>query len=622
MLRAGQAARGARILLSHPVAETIESMTNSVAAPDSTPALAHQRAWYEHILDGLVHGLGALVRAILNGRRQLFKRRLPDYVVIKLSGDLLERKPQMPWYYDWLPGYAPQPSIESIRQALQRVAGDPAVRGVLFLFQGITLSLAQAQSLAALFRRFHEWDRTHNSGSVNARAKRIVVYLEEISGASFAAAAAADYVVAPPLAEWDVKGIVTEPTYLKDTLARLGVEFDVVRVAPWKTAADSLLHNHMSEAERQQYEWLFDSLYGSLVDAIATGRKLPADAVKNLIDGAPLSAPAAQAAGLLDAVAYEDELPTLLGALHAPADTGAARLKTFGRVRGLLLRHAPPSALAAVGVISLRGSIMTGPSRSSPVPLPLVGEETLGSATAQQMIRAAARDDSLAAVVVHVDSPGGSALASDLIWRDLAQLDLLKPVVVYMGDVAASGGYYIAAPGRKIVAQPATLTGSIGVIMAKAVTAGAYAKVDAGWDTVQRGAHADLYSSLKPWQGEQRAAVEQNLDHVYCQFKQRVVEGRKLPPERLDDLAGGRVWTGEQALANDLVDELGDFDVAVQAACAAADLPTDGSVPLVPISAPGRLLLAEPVQAAKALLGLFTRGQALLLADQLPKVRG
>lgn len=605
-------------------------MTNSVAAPDpapnpapdSTPALAYEPAWYERILDGLGRGLSALMRWLLNLRRAVFQRRLPDYVVIRLSGDLTEREPQLPWYYHWLPGMAPQPSIESIREALHRVAGDPAVAGVVFLFEGATLSLAQAQSLAALFRRFHEWDHAANSGRVNARAKRIIVYLEEMGGPAYAAAAAADYVVAPPLAEWDVKGLAAEQTYLKDTLARLGVQFDVVRVAPWKTAADSLLHSHMSEAEREQYNWLLDSLYASLVDAVVAGRKLPPEEVRRLIDCAPLSAPAAHSGGLLDAVAYEDELPALLGSLHAPADTRPARLKPYERVRGLLLRHAQPSVPAAVGVISLRGSIMTGPSRQSPVPLPLLGEETLGSATAQQMIRAAAEDHSLAAVVVHVDSPGGSALASDLIWRELQQLDRAKPVVVYMGDVAASGGYYIAAPGRKIVAQRATLTGSIGVIMAKAVTAGAYAKLDAGWDTVQRGANAGLYSSLTPWEGEQRAAVENSLDHVYSEFKQRVSAGRHIEPERLEELAGGRVWTGEQALAHGLVDALGDFDVAVEAACSAAGLPTDGSTPLVPIDAPGRFLLAEPVQAAQALLGLVTRGQALLLADQLPKMRG
>ena len=132
------------------------------------------------------------MRGLFNLRRLLLRRRLPDYVVIKLEGDLLERRPQVPWYYQWLPGYTPSPSIESIRAALHRVAGDPDVRGVVFLVQGATLSLAQAQSLAALFRRFHEWDHARNSGSVNARAKRIIFYLEEISGPAFAAAAAAD----------------------------------------------------------------------------------------------------------------------------------------------------------------------------------------------------------------------------------------------------------------------------------------------------------------------------------------------------------------------------------------------------------------------------------------------
>jgi protease-4 len=570
---------------------------------------------------GIVHVWQWLVRSLFNFRRRLLLRRLPDYVVVTLTGDLLEREPQQPWYYSFLPLAPPAQSIAHIREILQRVAGEPRVRGVVFLCKGATLSLAQAQSLTALFRRFHEWDHALNSGSVNARAKRIIVYLEEMTGPAYAVAAAADYAVAPPLAEWDVKGLAVQPTYFKQTLARFGVEVDVVRVAPWKTALDSFMHERMSDEERAQYEWLLSSLYGSLVDAIAAGRKLPPETVRDLIDQAPLTAEAARAAGLFDAVAYEDELPVLLGHLHAPAATDPAKLKRYRQVKGLLLRRARRQAPAAVGVISLRGSITTGPSRSSPVPLPLFGDETLGSSTAQQLIRNAAKDESLAAVVVHVDSPGGSALASDLIWRELAQLDRRKPLIVYMGDVAASGGYYIAAPGRKIVAQRATMTGSIGVIMAKAVTAGAYEKLGVGWDTVQRGQNADLYSGAVPWQGEQRAVVERNLQHVYTEFKQRVAEGRGIPLEKLDDLAGGRVWTGEQALAHGLVDILGDFDVAVETACAAAALPTDGSVQVVDISEPGRPLLAEPIKAVEAVLGLMTRGQALLWADGIIKTK-
>ncbi len=598
-------------------------MTLSSSTPESAPAATVQTpAWYERILVALGSAWRWFVRALFNFRRLLFKRRLPDYAVITIDGDLSEREPHMPWYYDFLPIYSPPLSIERISHALHSVVDDPDVRGMIFLFKGAGPSLAQAQSLAALFRRFHEWDHTRNSGRVNARAKRIVVYLEEINGPAFAAAAAADYVVAPPLAEWDVKGVIAQPTYFKDTLARLGVHFDVVRVAPWKTAADSLLRSDMSEAEREQYNWLFDSLYAGLVDAIAEGRKLPADRVRELIDQAPMPAAVACAAGLLDSVAYEDELPALLGDLHAPAATDPARLKPYAQIKRLLLRRARPTAAAAVGVISLHGSIMTGPSRSSPVPLPLLGEETVGSDTAQQMIRRAAKDDSLAAVVVHVDSPGGSALASDLIWRELVQLDRIKPVIIYMGDVAASGGYYIAAPGRKIVAQRATLTGSIGVIMAKAVTSGAYEKLDIGWETVQRGQHADLYSSLTPWEGDARTAVEQNLDHVYKEFKQRVADGRGIDLDCVEELAGGRVWTGEQALAHGLIDVLGDFEVALQAACAAAGLPSDGSVPTVAITEGGRPLLAEPIKAAQSLLALAGRAQTLLLADQLPKIKG
>ncbi len=264
-------------------------MTETNTSTATSTTVPYEPAWYERILTAIGSAWHWLVRMLFNLRRLLFVRRLPDYVVMTITGELLEREPHVPWYYDYLPMYATPLSIEYIRRVLQRVADEPNVRGIVFLFKGATLSLAQAESLAALFRRFHTWDHAQNSGGVNARAKRIVVYLEDMTGGGYAAAAAADYVVAPPLTEWDVKGLVVQPTYLKQTLARLGIEFDVVRVAPWKTAMDSLMHERMSAAEREQYEWLLDSLYGSLVDAIATGRKLPPEKVRELIEcGAPI----------------------------------------------------------------------------------------------------------------------------------------------------------------------------------------------------------------------------------------------------------------------------------------------------------------------------------------------
>ena len=176
---------------------------------------------------------------------------------------------------------------------------------------------------------------------------------------------------------------------------------------------------------------------------------------------------------------------------------------------------------------------------------------------------AARDDDRLAAVIVHIDSQGGSALASDLIWRELKLLNEEKPVIAYMGNVAASGGYYIALPTREIIAQRATLTGSIGVITAKPVLQETYAKLQAQRYTIQRGDHAGLYSEDQAWDADQRAKVESGIRHSYAEFKERVAAGRNLPLEQLDAICNGRVWTGAQALDHGLIDALGDFSVAV-----------------------------------------------------------
>jgi protease IV len=241
-------------------------------------------------------------------------------------------------------------------------------------------------------------------------------------------------------------------------------------------------------------------------------------------------------------------------------------------------------------------------------------------------------------VVVHVDSGGGSALASDAIWRELKLLDEEKPVIVYMGDVAASGGYYIAAPGRKIVAQNATLTGSIGVITAKPVTAGALDKIHAHRESVQRGDNAAIYADDTMWNEEQRRLMDGQIQYVYRRFKTVVAHGRKLGYDDLDDICNGRVWTGKQALAHGLVDAVGDFQVALDLACVAAGLPTDGSVQTAAISAPRRHLLAEPAEAALGVTrartirrlaaavvtgeweALFGHEHCWLIADGLPRI--
>jgi protease-4 len=569
----------------------------NIAHPPPSQPPAQSRARFS--LGTLGRGLASLwdevVCAVANLRRGLRRNQMADFPVILMDHAISERAPLVPWYYAYVPGIKLPLSLEYLHTALYRIAGDPDVRGVLFLMKGPSISLAQAQSMVALFARFRAWDNQFRPAG--APPKRIIVHLEQAGAAVYLIAAAADMVTTTPLSSWDVLGLRVAPTYWRETLRRVGVEFDVVKVAPWKTAADRFIREDMSEAERDQTNWLLDSLIEDIAAGIAAGRHLALEQVRALIDHAPLSADEALAAGLIDAIVYEDQLPKLLSQPDAP--DAPARLKPYAQVRGLLLHRPHTHARARVGVLSLRGTIVVGDSRSFPLPLPIVGDDMMGSNTVEQTIRAARQDERLAAVVVYVDSGGGSALASDLIWRELALLNEEKPVIVYMGDVAASGGYYIATPGRRIIAQSATLTGSIGVVIAKAVTQDLYAKIGANREVIRRGDNAGINDDLAPWSPAQRARIEEMIATVYGTFKQRVADGRKLPYATLDEIANGRVWTGKQALAHGLVDELGDFDTALLAACRAAGLPTDGSVRTVPVTSPNRRLMAEPVQPAQ-----------------------
>lgn len=581
-----------------------------------------------------------LICWLFNLRRGWGRRRWPDYVVFTLEGDLAERTPVQPWYYSWLPFAQTPITFESLTDALRPVAQDPNVCGVLFLVKGASLSMAQAQSLAALFERFRRWDRESNGQRAGFRPKEVIVFLEQTSNPLCALAACADRSALTPLTDWNATGLHSEPTYLADTLAGVGIHFDVVKVAPWKTAYDHFSRSTMSDAEADQINWLLDGLFADLVAAIASGRNLSPETVRDLIDRAPLTAEEALTAGLIDAILYEDEIPWLLRVAERTKDGKVtereAQLLPFGKARRYLLRRPQKHAARSVGVISLSGAIMPGKSRRFPVELPILGDSVIGSTTVQQTVRAAMEDAGLAAVVLHIDSGGGSALASDLMWRELTLLARKKPLVVYMGNTAASGGYYIATPANRIVAQSATVTGSIGVISGKPVTRGVYDKIGATRYSIRRGANADIFTDQTAWEGEQRARIEAQIEHSYHNFKERVAQGRNLPYEDLDPICSGKVWTGAQALAHGLIDQLGDFSTALDAACELANLPLDGSVaavpvianrPRLPISA-RKLGLDEDQLALTDLAGLLLRRdwEALLggertwyLADGLPE---
>jgi protease-4 len=516
-----------------------------------------------------------------------------DYVVLPVGGPLPERSGPPRGFIERRLPLPPDPlSLQQLNERLRRVADADNARGVIFIFRGFSTGLATLQNFRAAVTR------------LRAAGKEAIVYTPHLDLPHYYAATAADRIIAPPGARFEALGLYTEITFLGDALARVGVQADVVQISPYKTAMDRFSRGDLSPEAREQLDWLLDDWFDMLVADMAAGRGLePAD-LRRLIDRAPFSAEEARAAGLIDRVAYDDELPALLdqqkkeesetslvppppgetSSVPSPPGRGLGRgtrptatLKTWQQARNLLLEKPRRRTRRFIGVVSLEGLITLGPSRRPPIdlPIPFIGGATAGEQTLVALLRRVEQLDDMAALIFHIDSGGGSALASELIGRQLELLSARKPVVVYMGNTAASGGYYVAAPARYIMSQRATLTGSIGVIMAKLSMDGLYDRLSLNRVSLERGEHAGLYRDTTPLSTEERAIFWRAINDIYEQFKGVVARGRKMTVEQVNAIGGGRVWTGRQAQARGLVDDHGDFLDAIKKAAELAALPVD-----------------------------------------------
>lgn len=533
----------------------------------------------------VIDGWRAIGVDIRNGIRRMRKARL-DYVVLPVGGSLPERDGMPRGFFERRLPLPPQPmSMQQLNARLSAVIDAENARGVVFVFTGFSAGLATLQNFRSAVAR------------LRAAGKEAIVYTPHLDLAHYYAATAAEHIVAPPGARFEVLGLYTEVTFLKDALARAGLEADVVQISPYKTAFDRFSRADITPENREQLEWLLDDQYDMLTAHMAAGRGLSQDEMRALIDRAPYSVEKAQTLGLVDHVAYDDELRHWLGGRlksavsrpdveasgkrEAGSDSAdrkdAARLKTWKEARRILIQRPRRRARQFIGVISLEGLIAMGTSRKPPVklPIPLIGGDAAGEQTLVGLLRRAEKLPNMAALVLHVDSGGGSALASDLIARQIELLSNKKPVVVYMGNVAASGGYYVAAPARYIMSQEATLTGSIGVIMARLNSEGFYERLSANRVSLERGEHAGLYRDARPWTDTEREIFQQTVLDIYDQFRNVVVTHRGLTPKEVDEVGLGRVWTGRQALARRLVDGHGDFRDAIKKAAELAALPTD-----------------------------------------------
>lgn len=516
------------------------------------------------------------LQALRNLIRSLRRRGL-DYVVLQLEGSFPERTPQRraPFPLKMLPIFPSEISLEQMRHSLDLISGDPRIKGVVFRLGTLRSGPPTLHSLRRTIQK------------LRAQGKQTIAWMTSAGTWDYYLASACEEIILPPSGRLNVLGVRTEALFLKEPLAMAGVKADLESIAEYKVAPDMFRRSTMTEPHREMLNAILDSYYGELISAIAEGRGLRQEHVRDLIDTMPVRSDDAIKAGLIDGALYEDELATYLaGQKAAPEDSDTAKvsLVTWEDAARWLRRPVRWTTQKRIGVVSLEGMIVPGESRRMPAPLPLPVEAQAGAETIGRALRQAEADPHIVATILYVNSPGGSSIASDLIWREVRRLRERKPVVVLMGDQAASGGYYVSAPANRIIARPTTLTGSIGIWGGKLVLGELYDRLGIGTEQVQRGARADLYSSFEPFTEEERERVRQEMGDFYERFKRIVAQGRGLAEEKVEEIARGRVWTGEQAREIGLVDELGDFETALATAKKLAGLELEEHYTVVQIS--------------------------------------
>jgi len=482
-------------------------------------------------------------------------------LVLRLDDDLHE-VPNDGVVQQLLEGNEPT-GLRAVLDNLRKAKADPRIKAVVINPTGLS-----AQYWAKV-QEVHDAILDYRKSG-----KPAIAFLEYAGEHEYYIASACSKILLMPSATLDLNGLASYQVFLRGTLDKIGAYPDFLHIGDYKTAYNVFTEKGFTAAHREEVESMTSDLYGQLVAGIADGRHKSEAEVRDLIDQGPFLPDEALRVGLVDDLAYADQIDDKVqlpgGSIHRLEGSDYARvsLESLGLNRG-----------PRIAVIYASGIIMSGRGGYDP----LMGG-VLGSDTLIEYIREARKDPSVRAIVVRIDSPGGSATASDAIWRELVitrdeRHD--RPLVVSMSDLAASGGYWMALAAPYIVAQPATLTGSIGVITGKMVTGGVYKKLGANIETVSEGKNAELASPARPFNDAERKKVESLIEETYDQFIEKAAESRHMKPEKVDAIGQGRVWTGRQAKSLGLVDELGGLDRAIAAAKQRAKIPAGSDVEVV-----------------------------------------
>jgi len=434
-------------------------------------------------------------------------------------------------------------SLFSVIDALHKGAEDPRIDGLLIRFDGLQLDFASAQELRNAISVFR------------SNGKRVTAFMSVAGNLDYYLASAADEIYMDPSGLLELKGLAINSRFYKGTMDKLGIQAQFVHTGPHKTYGDAYSETTLTAAAREQIDWLLDDLYAQFVDGISTGRRILPEKVKSFIDAGPYTSQRAYKAGLIDGLKHFDEL---VDDNTEKVNLNQVDLVAFYTMKDYNSHWSEPKKIA---VVYANGTITQGQNGNS-----LLQGKTIGDNSLVRALRKIRYDRSIKAVVLRVDSPGGDVFASENIYRQLELLKGKKPLVVSMGGVAASGGYYISCPGDEILASPGTITGSIGVVMGKVDLSGLYGKIGVRNETIRRGEHADIRSSNRPATDDEMAMIDTILWDFYSDFLNKVGTWRKLDTDSIDAIGQGRVWTGRQAMARGLIDTYGGLWEAIEQA--------------------------------------------------------
>lgn len=502
-----------------------------------------------------------------------------------------------------------QLDLRSTIARLDKAAEDKTIDGLVLELRNPSIGRGKLNELCQAIKRFRD------SG------KKVHAQMEMGTPGDYLIACACDEIVMPESGYLLLPGVRAEPMFYKGLFDMLGMKADFIHMGEAKGAAEPFTRAKWSKPVRENMTSLIDDLYDDMVTTICESRPMSREKVIEAINKGLLTAKQAKEAGLIDRLAYPDELRAELAKSHEAeklvyvqnygkqdVDTDFSGPAGFFKLMGMMLGGEPSKGKPTgdkIAIVYAVGPIMTGKSQQD-----FLGGETLGSDTIVEALRKANDDERVAAIVLRIDSPGGSAIASDLIWRKMQEIK--KPIVASMGDVAGSGGYYIAMGADKIFAEPGTITGSIGVVSGKLAMGGLYDKLGVSVDVISRGQNSGLFSSMRKFTESERAALLSMMEDVYEQFTTKAAEGRKMPIERLRELAGGKVYTGRQAKQNGLIDELGTLHDAVTSAKKLAGLPDDKKVQIE--------VLPEPTNFFETLFGSLDAEEEVRMGTALGRL--